>query len=112
MTQNNEATSSASALLEKSDVVTHASARHQKRARRGERHMMHHLSKYPPYLVDKIPLSLRGRGVSFILLPACLPFAPSKFQEIRKFHEILIAFEQIPEIPKKFREIFVEKCAI
>ena len=64
------------------------------------------------YVVDKVPLSLRGRGVSFILLPACLPFAPSKFQEIRKFHEILIAFEQIPEIPKKFREIFVEKCAI
>ena len=43
---------------------------------------------------------------------ACLPFAPQKFQEFPKNQEILIAFEQFPSIPAKFREIFIEKRAI
>ena len=48
------------------------------------------------------------------MLP-CLPFAPLKFQELQilsKFQENLIAFEQIPAIPAKFREMFIEKRAI
>ena len=48
---------------------------------------------------------------------ACLPFEPEKlkFQEFAKLqHNIsnLTAFEQIPEIPAKFRKNFGEKYAI
>ena len=55
-----------------------------------------------------------GRGSQFHLA-ACLPFAPQKFQEFAKFKQNLsnlTAFEQIPEIPGKFRELFGKKHAI
>ena len=45
-------------------------------------------------------------------MAACLPFALQKFQEFVKFQQNLsnlTAFEQIPEIPAKFREILLTK---
>ena len=56
-------------------------------------------------------MEAEGRGGQFHFA-ACLPFVPPKFQEFLKFQEISIAFEQIPAIPAKFREIFGEKKKI
>ena len=60
-----------------------------------------------------VALRLRGGregwGVIFILLPAC-PLHLKK-TGICKSSKMLFAFEQIPAIPQKFREILGEKKA-
>ena len=50
-----------------------------------------------------------GESFSFCCLTA---LRTVKIPGIANFQESLIAFEQIPAIPAKFREIFIEKHAI
>ena len=50
-----------------------------------------------------------GGSFSFCCLPA---LCTSKIPGIAKFQEILIAFEQIPAIPAKFRNFFGDKHAM